>query len=292
MGENDKNLEEATAFALKYCNPDDSDIISDLDRHARETAWALLQRIKHLENQKCVCDECGCEVEDEEVEDAVTEETEKVKDKEAKTEIKAEAPDTSTLEKLSEIAENNKELIKKATKTVAGAGAMAATTQTAAAATTPTLTAATATFFQQAGQKVAAIGTAGVMSIGSGAYFQAKTAKEKGIEVAVVSEQQHGIFSKFNQFTESTMGISTFENVIKYAEEGYGEIEGTTPSDGTGPSNGGGGEGGDGGENLSEEEKAKRFEEAAKLREEVKEKTGIDMNEPLDEDKPVSDVGD
>ena len=62
MGENNKDLSEAEEFALKYCNPQDSEIISDLDRHARESAWALLQRIKHLENQKCVCEECGSEV--------------------------------------------------------------------------------------------------------------------------------------------------------------------------------------------------------------------------------------
>ena len=74
MGKMDKDLEEARDFALKYCNPDDSDIISDLDRHARETAWALLQRIKHLEQKSCVCEECGSEVEDEPVEEEVTEE--------------------------------------------------------------------------------------------------------------------------------------------------------------------------------------------------------------------------
>ena len=51
MGETDKNLEEATALALKYCNPDDSEIISDLDRHLREAAWTLLERINNLENQ-------------------------------------------------------------------------------------------------------------------------------------------------------------------------------------------------------------------------------------------------
>src|SRR5210317_290260 len=216
MGEKNKELEEATAFALKYCNPEDSDVISDLDRHTRETAWALLQRIKHLESQKCVCEECGSEVEDE------TEKAEEVKTQE----IKAETPDTSTLDKLSEIAENNKELIKKATKTAAGAGAVAATTQTAAAATSPSITAAATTFLQEAGQKVAAIGTAGVMSIGSGAYFQAKTVKTEGIEIAVVSEQEYGVFSKFNQFTESTLGVSSFKSVIRYAEEGFGDIEG------------------------------------------------------------------
>ena len=40
-GENRKDLAEAIAFAKKYCNPEDSELISDLDRHARETAWGL-----------------------------------------------------------------------------------------------------------------------------------------------------------------------------------------------------------------------------------------------------------
>src|SRR6056300_211451 len=284
MGEKNKELEEATAFALKYCNPEDSDVISDLDRHTRETAWALLQRIKHLESQKCVCEECGSEVEDEEVEDTVVEETEKAE--EVKTqEIKAETPDTSTLDKLSEIAENNKELIKKATKTAAGAGAVAATTQTAAAATSPSITAAPATFFQEAGQQVAAIGTAGVMSIGSGAYFQAKTVKAEGIEIAVVSEQEYGVFSKFNQFTESTLGVSSFKSVIRYAEEGFGDIEGTGP-----PSEGEGSE--SGGEELSNEEQSARFKEAAEKKRELEEK-GIlpKIEEELGKDKSVTPVG-
>ena len=278
MGENNKDLSEAEEFALKYCNPQDSEIISGLDRHARESAWALLQRIKHLENQKCVCEECGSEVEDEEVEDAVTEKTEKKETQE----IKAETPDTSTLDKLSEIAENNKELIKKATKTVAGAGAIAATTQTAAAATSPSITAATTTFFQEASQKVAAIGTAGVMSIGSGAYFQAKTVKAEGIEIAVVSEQEYGVFSKFNQFTESALGFSSFKSVIRYAEEGFGDIEGTGPSSE--------GEGGD--EELSNEEQSARFKEAAEKKKELEEK-GIlpKTKEELEKEKSVTPLG-
>ena len=283
MGEKNKELEEATAFALKYCNPEDSDVISDLDRHTRETAWALLQRIKHLESQKCVCEECGSDVEEsEEVEEVFEEQQVESDKKEIKTEIKAEAPDTSTLEKLSEIAENNKELLKKATKVTVGVGAVAATTQTAAAATTPPLTAATTAFFQGVSQKVTAIGTAGVMSIGSGAYFQAKTVKSEGIEIAVVSEQEYGVFSKFNQFTESTLGFSSFKNVIRYAEEGFGDIEGTGP-----PSEGDGA-----GEELSEEEKTKRFEEAAKKKKELEDK-GIlpKIKEELEKDKPVTPLG-
>lgn len=246
MGEHRKELAEAEALALKYCNPDDSEIISDLDRHIRESAWALLERIKELEEQKCVCDQCGAEVEEEEVvEEEVTEE-EVVETEESETpkEIKTEAPETSTIEKLTEIADNNKELLKKATKTVAGAGAVAATTQTAAAAT-PSLTTAVTSFVQEAGQKVAAIGTAGIMSIGSGAYFQAKTAGTEGMEVAVITEQQYGVFSKFNSYTESLIGVTVFETVVEYAEKGYGDVEGTNPDAGSEGGDGGNTEGGD-----------------------------------------------
>ena len=80
MGKNKKDLSEAEDFAIKYCNPEDSEIISDLDRHARQSAWALLQRIKHLEEQKCVCEECGSEVEEKQEEEAV-EEAEKIESK-------------------------------------------------------------------------------------------------------------------------------------------------------------------------------------------------------------------
>lgn len=293
-----KDLEEATAFALKYCNPEDNEVISDLDRHTRETAWALLQKIKSLEAQKCICEECGSEGE---VEEASAEDVEEIKEDnkvEAKSSEKTvvEVSETSTLDKLSEIAENNKELLKKATKTVAGAGAVAATTQTAAAATTPTLTAATTTFFQEAGQKIASIGTAGIMSIGSGAYFQAKTVKAEGIEIAVVSEQEYGVFSKFNQFTQSTLGASAFENIVEYAEEGYGDVEGTGP-----PSEGEGGIGSeseDDGESsgkaveLSDEEKSARAEEAAEKKKELEDK-GIlpKTDEELEEDEPVTELG-
>jgi len=284
MALDDKDLDEAENFAIKYCNPQDSEIISELDRHARESAWALLQRIKHLESQKCVCEECGSEVEEE-----IEEEVENTPEEEAGTEeekkdsdIKAESQETSTLEKLSEIAEENKELIKKATKTVVGAGVMAATTQTAAAAATPTLTAATATFFQEASKKIATIGTAGVMSIGSGAYFQAKTAKAEGIEIAVVTEQEYGVFSKVNGFTESVMGISTFDGVRKYAEEGYGDVEGTGPTKD---------EGAEEKEGLSEEERSKRAEEASKARIEMDEKGILKIeDDELEEDTPVTPV--
>ena len=76
MGEHSKDISEAEAFAKKYCNPEDSDIISDLDLHARKTAWVLLQRIKHLEENSCVCEECGSEVEEEVVIEEVVEEEE------------------------------------------------------------------------------------------------------------------------------------------------------------------------------------------------------------------------
>lgn len=289
MGENSKDLAEAEDFALKYCNPEDSEIISDLDRHARETAWALLQRIKHLESQKCVCEECGAEVEDEEATEEVTEETEKVEGE--AQEVKAEAPETSTLEKLNEIAENNKELLKKATKTVAGGGAIAATTQTAAAAT-PSLTTAVTTFVQESVNKVAAIGTAGVMSIGSGAYFQAKTAGTEGMEIAVVSEQQYGVFSKFNSYSEALIGVTVFEKVIEYAEKGYGDVEGTNPDAGAeGGTEGGDGGGTEGGETTAQTPDGEGGDDTTKTEPKEETKNPIEYKEVKDDPETTS-VGD
>ncbi len=248
MGETDKNLEEAEAFALKYCNPDDSEVISDLDRYARETAWTLLQRVKHLDDQKCVCEECGIEIV-EEIEEEVEPSPE---EQEENPEVKGESSDDSNLQKLVETDKNNKRLTKKSKKVAVGAGLIAATTQ-----------------------KVAAIGTAGVMTIASGTYFQAKAAKTEGIEIAVVTEQEYGAFSKFNRFTESLLGISTFEGVREYAEKGYGDIKGSNPSS----------EENEEKQELSEEERAKRDRELLKVREDLK----INSNEPPTNPPKLSD---
>jgi len=225
MGEHRKDFAEAEAFAKKYCNPDDSQIISDLDRHARETAWALLQRIKRLEAQSCVCEECGQETEEEFVEEEVVEEEDRAKTTETKA-VKAETSETSTMDKLSEIAEKNKDILDKAAKGTAAAAAAGATTQTASAAT------GLSAFVQETVQKVGTIGVAGTMSIGSGAYFQAKTTKEKGTEIAVVAEQEHQVFSNLNNFTETTIGFQPFggvtEAIVEYAEKGYGDVVGTS----------------------------------------------------------------
>ncbi len=248
MGETDKNLEEAEAFALKYCNPDDSEVISDLDRYARETAWTLLQRVKHLDDQKCVCEECGIEIV-EEIEEEVEPSPE---EQEENPEVEGESSDDSNLQKLVETDKNNKRLTKKSKKVAVGAGLIAATTQ-----------------------KVAAIGTAGVMTIASGTYFQAKAAKTEGIEIAVVTEQEYGAFSKFNRFTESLLGISTFEGVREYAEKGYGDIKGSNPSS----------EENEEKQELSEEEGAKRDRELLKVREDLK----INSNEPPTNPPKLSD---
>jgi hypothetical protein len=248
MGETDKNLEEAEAFALKYCNPDDSEVISDLDRYARETAWTLLQRVKHLDDQKCVCEECGIEIV-EEIEEEVEPSPE---EQEENPEVEGESSDGSNLQKLVETDKNNKRLTKKSKKVAVGAGLIAATTQ-----------------------KVAAIGTAGVMTIASGTYFQAKAAKTEGIEIAVVTEQEYGAFSKFNRFTESLLGISTFEGVREYAEKGYGDIKGSNPSS----------EENEEKQELSEEEGAKRDRELLKVREDLK----INSNEPPTNPPKLSD---
>jgi hypothetical protein len=241
MEERDKNLEEAIDFTLKYCNPDDSDIISDLDRHARETAWALLEKINNLESQECVCEECASKIIEEEVE-SVPEEQEETK----------EVEDESNVQKLLEINKNNKQLTKKSKNVTVGVGVIAATTQ-----------------------KMAAMGTAGIMTIASGTYFQAKTAKTEGIEIAVVTEQEYGAFSKLNRFTESVLGISTFEGIREYAKKGYGDIKGSNPSS----------EKSEEKEELSEEEKIKRDKELLKAREDLK----INSDEPPTNPPKLSD---
>jgi len=284
----DTTLEEAEAFAEKFCNPEDSETISHIDVHAREVAWRLLHELKKAkEERKCICEECGAEVEDEEATEEVTEETEKVEGEE----VKAEAPETSTLEKLNEIAENNKELLKKATKTVAGGGAIAATTQTAAAAT-PSLTTAVTTFVQESVNKVAAIGTAGVMSIGSGAYFQAKTAGTEGMEIAVVTEQQYGVFSKFNSYSEALIGVTVFETVVEYAEKGYGDVEGTNPdASAEGGTEGGDGGGTEGGDTTAQTPDGEGGDDTTKTEPKEETKNPIEYEEVKDDPETTS-VGD
>ena len=221
----DTSIEKAEAFTRKFCNPEDSATISEIDVHAREVAWALLKRIKHLEQQSCVCEECGNEVEDQPLEEETTEEEVTVEKKQAQ-EVKAETGETSTMDKLTEIAEKNKDILDKAAKGTAAAAAAGATTQTASAAT------GLSAFVQETTQKIATIGVAGTMSIGSGAYFQAKTTKEKGTEIAVVAEQEHKVFSNLNDFTETTIGFQPFggvtEAIVEYAEKGYGDVVGTS----------------------------------------------------------------
>ena len=156
-GENRKKIAEAIAFAKKYCNPADSEIISDLDRHARETAWALLQQLKEEQEKSCVCSECGAEpIEEEQTEDFAEETSEKTSEEPElkKTEVKSETPETSTMDKLSEIAEKNKDILDKAAKGTVAAAAAGATTQTASAAT------GLSAFVQETVQKVGTIGVA------------------------------------------------------------------------------------------------------------------------------------
>jgi flagellar biosynthesis GTPase FlhF len=130
------------------------------------------------------------------------------------------------MDKLGEIAEKNKDILDKAAKGTAAAAAAGVTTQTASAAT------GLSAFVQETAQKIGTIGIAGTMSIGSGAYFQAKTTKEKGTEIAVVAEQEHKVFSNLNDFTETTIGFQPFggvtEAIVEYAEKGYGDVVGTS----------------------------------------------------------------
>jgi hypothetical protein len=228
------SLEQAKDFASRFCQPQDNALVEDFDETARETAWRLLQALEELQHQHSeghVCEKCQA---------AAAEEEESIGEEVEQEVAGAETPETSTIDKLNEIADNSKELLKDATKAVATTGAVvAASTTTATAA--PSITASIGMFVQDTTSKAAAIGTAGLMSIGSGAYFQAKTAKEEGIEIAVVSEQQYGIFSNANIYTEALFGVAAFDTIVKYAEEGYGDVEGTNPS------GDGDGEGGDDG---------------------------------------------
>tara|TARA_B100000902_G_scaffold59731_1_gene66880 strand:+ start:444 stop:1352 length:909 start_codon:yes stop_codon:yes gene_type:complete len=279
------SLEQAKDFASRFCQPEDNDLVEDFDESAREAAWQLLQALEQVQHQECnefVCEKCKEKEEEQSIDEdgAVENEEETVESNEP---IVGEAEKPSTIEKLNEIAENNKELIKKATGTVAGAGVAVATTQAAAAEiAAPTIKASVISFVQETSSKVAAIGTAGVMSIGSGAYFQAKTAKAEGMEVAVITEQEYGAFSKFSGFTQSLLGVTTFDNVRKYAEEGYGDVEGTGPikdKEMTAE------------EKLAEEEQSKRAEEASKLRKELDEKGILKIeDDELEKDEAVTPV--
>ena len=279
------SLEQAKDFASRFCQPEDNDLVEDFDESAREAAWRLLQALEDVQHQECnefVCEKCKEVEEEESIDEEGADEIEE-EEIEANEAVVVEAEKPSTIEKLNEIAENNKELIKKATGTVAGAGVAVAATQTAAAEiAAPTIKASVISFVQETTSKVAAIGTAGVMSIGSGAYFQAKTAKAEGMEVAVITEQEYGAFTKFSGFTESVLGVTAFDNVRKYAEEGYGDIEGTGPIEDKEMS---------AEEKLAEEEQSKRAEEASKLRKELDEKGILKIeDDELEKDKAVTPV--
>ena len=279
------SLEQAKDFASRFCQPEDNDLVEDFDESAREAAWRLLQALEDVQHQECnefVCEKCKEVEEEESIDEEGADEIEE-EEIEANEAVVVEAEKPSTIEKLNEIAENNKELIKKATGTVAGAGVAVAATQTAAAEiAAPTIKASVISFVQETTSKVAAIGTAGVMSIGSGAYFQAKTAKAEGMEVAVITEQEYGAFTKFSGFTESVLGVTAFDNVRKYAEEGYGDIEGTGPIEDKEMS---------AEEKLAEEEQSKRAAEASKLRKELDEKGILKIeDDELEKDKAVTPV--
>lgn len=271
-------LEQARDFAERFCQPKDNTLVEDFDETAREAAWRLLQALElHQHNEGHICEKCqAAEEEKESIEEKVEENVETISD-------------NTTIDKLTEIAENNKEILKKA----AAIGAVAATTQAAEAATVEVaktgIKASISMFIQETTAKTAAIGTAGLMSIGSGAYFQAKTAKNEGIEVAVVIEQEYGVFSSINEFSESIFGVSPFGSIEEYAEKGYGDIEGTGPEVEGEKGDGGSG---NGGEDLTDEEKSERFKEAAEKKKELEEK-GIlpKIKEELEKDKPVTPLG-
>jgi len=297
------SLEKAKDFAKRFCQPEDKDLVADIDENAREAAWRLLKALEEVQqSSSCECEKCNSEEEEEE---EVTEEEEVPinDDTEPKKEVKGpEKPETSTMDKLGDIAEKNKDILDKAAKTTAAAAAAGATTQTASAAT------GLSAFVSETVQKVGTIGVAGTMSIGSGAYFQAKTSKEKGTEIAVVAEQEHQLFSNLNDFTENTIGFQPFSSVtdtiVEYAEEGYGDVIGTSDEDyeggdseeETGEAGNDAGEGGegDGGEENQEEnnETEATKEESENTTEEEKEEsenTTEEENEETEEESEESE---
>ena len=286
------SLEKAKDFAKRFCQPEDKDLVADIDENAREAAWRLLKALEEVQqSSSCECEKCNSEEEEVTEEEATEEEEVPINDDtEPKKEVKGpEKPETSTMDKLGDIAEKNKDILDKAAKTTAAAAAAGATTQTASAAT------GLSAFVSETVQKVGTIGVAGTMSIGSGAYFQAKTSKEKGTEIAVVAEQEHQLFSNLNDFTENTIGFQPFSSVtdtiVEYAEEGYGDVIGTSDEDyeggdseeetGEAGNDAGEGEEGDGGEENQEEnnETEATKEESENTTEEENEETEEESEE-------------
>ena len=286
------SLEKAKDFAKRFCQPEDKDLVADIDENAREAAWRLLKALEEVQqSSSCECEKCNSEEEEEE---EVTEEEEVPinDDTEPKKEVKGpEKPETSTMDKLGDIAEKNKDILDKAAKTTAAAAAAGATTQTASAAT------GLSAFVSETVQKVGTIGVAGTMSIGSGAYFQAKTSKEKGTEIAVVAEQEHQLFSNLNDFTENTIGFQPFSSVtdtiVEYAEEGYGDVIGTSDEDYEGgdseeETGEAGNDAGEGGEGDGGEENQEENNETEATKEES-ENTTEEENEETEEESEESE---
>jgi hypothetical protein len=80
----DKSLADAIAFAEKYCNPDDSKIISEIDIHARESAWQLLNRLRN--NEEITCSKCSAAVAEQAQEEIAATEPSKLEKISAETE--------------------------------------------------------------------------------------------------------------------------------------------------------------------------------------------------------------
>lgn len=82
--EHDKNLADAISFAEKYCNPNDSKIISEIDVHARESAWQLLNQLRN--GGEITCSKCATAVEEEVQEEVAVPEPSKLEKISAETE--------------------------------------------------------------------------------------------------------------------------------------------------------------------------------------------------------------
>lgn len=166
----EKSIAEAIAFAEKYCSPEDSQIISEIDIHARNAAWQLLNQLKN--NGGTVCSTCGA---------ATTEE--------GQQEV---AQEESKLEKVNN--ETQAILDAAAAKEIHSKG-----------------------FFDHVKKRATAIGFAGLLSLASGAYFQVETVKQRGYEIAIICEQQYGVFTSLNKWLINTFNYSLFNDLITNA---------------------------------------------------------------------------
>ena len=111
-------------------------------------------------------------------------------------------------------------------------------------------------------------------------------------EIAVVTEQQYGVFSKFNSYSEALIGVTVFETVIEYAEKGYGDVEGTNPdASAEGGAEGGDGGGTEGGDTTAQTPDGEGGDDTTKTEPKEETKNPIEYEEVKDDPETTS-VGD